>query len=167
MLIKVFFFLTGVLRCEEGEISKAEFSQPLCTAVQVGLVNFLAKCGIKPSAVVGHSSGEIGGAYASGALTIAEAIVAAFYRGQTAKSQTCRKGAMAAIGLGPEEVALFLVEGALVACENSSRSVTISGDQLAVDKTVEAIKAHDPAIFARKLHVDMAYHSCKLLLLIG
>ncbi|KAK5996429.1 Highly reducing polyketide synthase gloL [Cladobotryum mycophilum] len=151
--------LEAVLRCEEGEIAKAEFSQPLCTAVQAGLVNMLAKCGIKASSVVGHSSGEIGAAYAAGALTMAEAIVTAFYRGQTAKAQTSPKGVMAAVGLGLEAVSPFLVEGAVVACENSSKSVTLSGDKLAVAQTLEAIKAHDPAIFARKLHVDMAYHS--------
>lgn len=56
---------------------------------------------------------------------------------------------------------LFLVKGALVACDNSSKSITLSNDQEAVELTLKAVKAHDPSIFTRKLHVDMAYHSRK------
>ena len=59
----------------------AEFSQPLCTAIQIALVDTLAALGIQPDAVIGHSSGEIAGAYAAGALTAEEAILSALHRG--------------------------------------------------------------------------------------
>ena len=36
------------------------FSQPMCTAVQLGLVDLMRYWGVRPRAVVGHSSGEIG-----------------------------------------------------------------------------------------------------------
>ena len=45
---------------EKSQISMAKFSQPLCAILQIALVNLLAHWGIKPAAVVGHSSGEIG-----------------------------------------------------------------------------------------------------------
>lgn len=38
------------------------FSQTLCTVLQIALVELLSYFGIKPSAVVGHSSGEIAAA---------------------------------------------------------------------------------------------------------
>ena len=41
----------------------AEFSQTLCTVLQVGLVNLLREFGLEPSGTVGHSSGEIAAAY--------------------------------------------------------------------------------------------------------
>ncbi|EHK97193.1 putative Phthiocerol synthesis polyketide synthase type I PpsC [Glarea lozoyensis 74030] len=47
---------------ERSQISKAYLAQPLCTAIQIALVNSLTRCGIQPSAVVGHSSGEIAAA---------------------------------------------------------------------------------------------------------
>lgn len=50
---------------EQSRISEAELSQPLCTAVQIILVELLRLAGIQFSAVVGHSSGEIGAAYAA------------------------------------------------------------------------------------------------------
>lgn len=42
-----------------SRISEAEISQPCCTALQIGLVNLLSSRNIRPTAVVGHSSGEI------------------------------------------------------------------------------------------------------------
>jgi acyl transferase domain-containing protein len=142
-------------------LGKVEFAQPVCTAVQVALVNFLAKCGVKPIAVVGHSSGEIAAAYAAMAITKNEAILCAYYRGLATNCQT-RKGIMTAVGLGRDAVSPFLVDGAVVACENSDSSVTLSGDEQAVEQTLKAIKSKDLATFARRLHVDMAYHSRKI-----
>lgn len=43
-------------------------SQPLTTAIQIGLVDVLQSWGIKASSVIGHSSGEIAAAYAAGIL---------------------------------------------------------------------------------------------------
>ncbi|PHH92051.1 hypothetical protein CDD83_9169 [Cordyceps sp. RAO-2017] len=143
---------------EQDYINKTEFAQPLCTAVQIAVVNFLARCGITPCAVVGHSSGEIAAAYAAGALTASEAIVFAFARGQATRLKG-RTGLMAAVGLGRNAVLPHLAEGAIIACENSAQSVTVSGDPEAVRQTLETIKAEVPDTFARLLHVNVAYHS--------
>lgn len=141
-----------------SNVKLAEFSQPLCTAVQIGLVNALKAVGVEATGVVGHSSGEIAAAYAAGALTAGDAIVAAYYRGVVAKQQI-RPGAMAAIGLGPEEVKEFLTSQVGIACENSPRSVTLSGDADKVVEVVDAISKAKPDTLARLLKVDKAYHS--------
>lgn len=52
-----------------SRVSDSELSQPLTTAIQVALVDLLATFGVTPQYVCGHSSGEIGAAYAAGALT--------------------------------------------------------------------------------------------------
>lgn len=142
-----------------SRVQKAELSQPLCTAVQVAMVDLLASIGVEPAAVVGHSSGELAGAYAAGALTAKEAIIGAYQRGQAAKLQN-RKGAMAAVGLGWDEVEPFLNRPkVVVACENSPKSVTLSGDFDEVEATVNRIKEANPDITARMLKVEKAYHS--------
>ncbi|PYI00202.1 polyketide synthase [Aspergillus ellipticus CBS 707.79] len=142
-----------------SRVQTAELSQPLCTAVQIGLVDLFAAVGVTPAAVVGHSSGEIGAAYAAGALTAREAIIAAWQRGLAAAGQA-RPGAMAAIGLGWEEVQGFLSPPAVVvACENSPQSVTLSGDAPEVQAVVARIKTTHPTVTARLLKVDKAYHS--------
>lgn len=142
-----------------SNLHKAELSQPICTAVQVGLVDLLAAVGVSPAAVVGHSSGELAAAYAAGALTAKEAIIGAYQRGQAAKLQS-RKGAMAAVGLSRDEVEPYLNQPLVViACENSPQSVTLSGDEAEVRSTVERIKEAHPDITARLLKVEKAYHS--------
>lgn len=142
-----------------SNIQKAELSQPLCTAVQIGLIDLFASIGVEPKAVVGHSSGELAAAYAAGALTAKEAIIGAHLRGQAATLQK-KKGAMAAVGLGWDEVEKFLEPPkVLVACENSPKSVTLSGDAEAVKATVSNIKEEHPDITARLLKVEKAYHS--------
>jgi acyl transferase domain-containing protein len=44
---------------EESNVDDPEFSQTLCTVVQVALVDLLCQFKILPAAVAGHSSGEI------------------------------------------------------------------------------------------------------------
>lgn len=140
------------------EISSAEYAQPLCTAIQIGLTNLLREWKITPDGVVGHSSGEIAAAYAVGALEMRDAILVAFYRG-VASSQQKRPGAMAAVGLGRHEVSNLLSAGTTIACENSRSSVTISGDYDAVEETLDRVRQYWPDALARKLKVDRAYHS--------
>ncbi|XDG06082.1 hypothetical protein ABKA04_005697 [Annulohypoxylon sp. FPYF3050] len=119
----------------------------------------LKRLGVIPTAVVGHSSGEIAAAYAAGLISLEFAVKAAYYRGLVSSKSTTRDGSMAAIGLGAKEVARLLPEGVVVACENSPHSTTISGDRALVEQTVSTIKAVKPDVFARMLKVDMAYHS--------
>ncbi|KAI0010191.1 fatty acid synthase S-acetyltransferase [Xylariaceae sp. FL0662B] len=141
-----------------SRIDKAAFSQPLCTAVQIALVETLRSVGIKPDAVVGHSSGEIAAAFASGALTAKEAIIAAHNRGAVTRLQE-REGAMAAIGMGWGDTEPYLQPGVVIACDNAPQSVTISGDAPTVKAVVSTIKKDSPGILARLLQVEKAYHS--------
>lgn len=141
-----------------SNLDDAEFSQPLCTALQVGLVKILRLWGVKPHCVVGHSSGEIAAAFACGAIAEDEAILIAYYRGLVTKRQS-RAGGMAAIGLGRNEILPYLVSGVVIACENSPDSVTLSGDADELDKVMASLKADKPDVLNRKLRVAKAYHS--------
>ncbi|KAF2645859.1 putative polyketide synthase [Massarina eburnea CBS 473.64] len=152
--------IEGELRktAKKSRMHTAELAQPLCTAIQIGLVDALEAVGIKPSAVVGHSSGEIGAAYAAGGLSAEEAILAALCRGHASKHSN-RAGAMAAVGLSWEETAKYLVDGVNIACDNSPNVVTISGDTDKVEAIITNIRTSEPDVMARKLQVDKAYHS--------
>ena len=143
---------------KRSRVNKAEFSQPLCTAIQIALVDALASVGIQPDAVVGHSSGEIAAAYAAGSLTAGEAITVAMHRGAVTKSCQ-RPGAMAAIGMSWEETEKYLIPDVTIACHNSPKSVTISGDSHKVEEVIAAIQKLQPTVSAKRLQVDKAYHS--------
>lgn len=139
----------------------AQFSQPLCTAVQLMLVNLLRSWGVQPSSVIGHSSGEIAAAYACDALTMDEAIICAYLRGRVMVQPSKRAGAMAAVGLGVSAVEPYLRDRVVIACENSPSSTTISGDADQVDLVLESLAQEKPETFTRRLLVDRAYHSGK------
>lgn len=161
--MKHFLRLAGELLkpAETSQLYRAELSQPICTAVQIALVNALARCNIQPDAVVGHSSGEIAAAYAAGGLCVVQAMTIAYYRGYKTVSHGLN-GGMAVIGLDAASTSDYLTSGVVVACENSPKSTTISGDLHAVMKMVNTIEEQRPQVFVRQLHVDMAYHSRKL-----
>lgn len=155
-----------ILRPDDpARTSSAEISQPLCTALQVALVDLLKECDITFSAVVGHSSGEIAAAYAAGVLSAKDAILIAYYRGyhchQTKKSNG-RSGKMMAVGMTPQDAHKFCSQSCyqgriVVAAENAQSSVTLSGDSDAIDEA--KIRLDQNAVFARILNVDNAYHS--------
>ena len=143
-----------------SRLSEAEISQPCCTAIQVALVDLLTRWGVKPQGVVGHSSGEIGAAYAAGILTASEAILIAYYRGlATLDVRKIHRGGMAAIGLGSEDVMPYLRSGVIIGCENSDSSTTLTGDLEVLEQIVATIRKNAPEVFVRTLNVDCAYHS--------
>ena len=149
---------------ETSKIGHVTRSQPVCTAIQVAYVQLLARWGITPVACIGHSSGEIGAAYAAGRLTAAQAIVVAYYRGYVVgKSNNPTPGGMMAAGLSKqasdaEIEKLGLVGVIRTACVNSPESVTISGDAVGIEKIMAELQGR--GVFARKLNTDgRAYHS--------
>ncbi|KAF3010994.1 putative PKS-like protein biosynthetic cluster [Curvularia kusanoi] len=150
---------------ELTNIDKPAFSQPLCTIVQLAIIDLLASWGLKPAAVVGHSSGEIAAAYASGALAFEDACTIAYFRGlfsaDIPMTHPELRGTMLATALS-EEDALRVIETvkngrAGVACVNSPNNVTISGDMTAITEIEAALSAQ--GTWARRLRVDVAYHS--------
>ncbi|RKL31435.1 Asperfuranone polyketide synthase afoG [Fusarium proliferatum] len=154
---------------DKSRIDDPALSQPICTALQVALVDLLATWGIKPAAVVGHSSGEIGAAYATGAISQESAWRLAFYRGalssRLAKSPDHTNGAMLSVAMSSPDAMSYLEEHVgsasgrdiVVACINSPRNVTLSGSAAYIDK-IKAASDSD-GVFARKLKVDNGYHS--------
>ncbi|EEP81156.1 hypothetical protein UREG_05998 [Uncinocarpus reesii 1704] len=150
---------------ESSRIDSVVISQPICTAVQIALVDLLHYWGIKPAAVVGHSSGEIAAAYAKGAISRESAWAISYYRGQLCgkipELAPHLKGAMLVTNIGRGDVEKYLnrpLDGnATIACINSTQCVTLSGDAESIHQLETMLKADGH--LARKLKVDAAYHS--------
>ena len=142
-----------------SKINEAEISQPLCTAIQIALVDLFCQWDIEPTVSIGHSSGEIGAAYAAGLVSAPEAIIAAFCRGR-AVAHKATSGSMLAVGMGVDEVQDFLPsapEDACIACENSPNSVTLSGKAESISALRDQLSSN--GVFARELRTGKAYHS--------
>ncbi|KIX09429.1 uncharacterized protein Z518_00509 [Rhinocladiella mackenziei CBS 650.93] len=149
----------------ESRIDSPEFSQPICSVLQISLIELLRHWGVVPKATVGHSSGEIAAAYAAGYLSHEDAIKIAYWRGvysaDVGNRLGDRKGIMMAAGVSEEEAQEYLKQvpegSAVVACINSPSSVTLSGDDSSVSELERLLQAQGK--FARKLRVKTAYHS--------
>ncbi|KAH1629843.1 hypothetical protein KXX39_003331 [Aspergillus fumigatus] len=141
-----------------SQIDIPEISQTLSAAIQIALINLLKDWGISPSAVVGHSSGEVIAAYAANALSLRTAIILAYLRGRCV-SKAPSSGGMVAIGLDEASLKPYLSEGVVVACVNSPQSVNLSGDKTRLAAVVDRIKADKPETFIRYIPVPVAYHS--------
>ena len=149
-----------------SRIGSPEVAQPLCTVIQIAMVDLVRSWGITPVAVVGHSSGEIAAAYCAGALSEIASWQIAFHRGRLCQELLSReprvKGAMVAVGAGMEVLKPYLDSltapgHANAACLNSPSSVTVSGDTERINELL--VKLQGDGIFARKLAVEVAYHS--------
>ncbi|KAF2262720.1 ketoacyl-synt-domain-containing protein [Lojkania enalia] len=152
----------------DTRINEPDYSQPICTALQIALVDLLRYVGLRPQKAIGHSSGEIAAAYSIGAISPASALKIAFHRGKataTLAQSTDVRGAMLAVGLSEAKATVYLVKyreespstTIVVACINSPTNVTLAGDEVAIN-TLKT-KLEMDGVFARKLRVNVAYHS--------
>lgn len=163
--------LVHELTVGSDRVKDAALSQPLCTAVQIVMVDVLHVTGITLDAVVGHSSGEIAAAYAAGLLAAEDAIVISYYRGLHSSlagggENGSVKGGMLAVGVSYEDTTDLInipeLHGRLVieAC-NSNSSFTLSGDRESVELARDILA--DEGQFVLILQVDKAYHSHHML----
>ncbi|KAI1172506.1 putative polyketide synthase [Nemania sp. FL0916] len=160
-----------LMEASQSRVYEAAISQPICTAVQILLVDLLNAADIKFDAVVGHSSGEIAAAYAAGYLSARDAMCIAYYRGlhlfrAQSPNGTDHGGGMLAVNTTSEDLQeLFddpVFSGrASIACHNSPVNYTISGDDDALCELQTLL--NDEKKFNRRLRVDKAYHSAHMI----
>ncbi|KAJ4238054.1 hypothetical protein NW760_003487 [Fusarium oxysporum] len=168
-LASEFDLLEEILKDEaETRISDSRISQPATTAIQMALVDLLDSFHVAPNYVIGHSSGEIAAAYASGALTKEEAWEVAYYRGLVASSlaieHTRTQGSMMVVGLSVLDLDESYDDKTYpceVACVNGPRSLTLSGRKENIEGAFRELSAK--GIFCRILPVKVAYHSSDML----
>ncbi|KAL9089978.1 MAG: hypothetical protein Q9165_005507 [Trypethelium subeluteriae] len=164
------WFLIDELLKPEGasSVNDAAFSQPLCTAIQIGIVDLLRTLKTEPLVAIGHSSGEIAAAYAIGAISHHSACKIAYFRGKCAaelEASVESRGAMMSVGLSGDEIEPYFNSlrshfGSInigVACKNSPRNLTISGKKEEIDWLKSTLDRDN--VFARVLKVKVPYHS--------
>ncbi|KAL3461786.1 hypothetical protein BJX64DRAFT_288967 [Aspergillus heterothallicus] len=166
--------ILDVLQADKGTypIDEPGFAQPLCTAIQVALVDLLETFGLSPNAVVGHSSGEIAAAYCYGAISRQYALKLAYFRGVFAgklATTSTMSGAMMAVSLSEKDIQPYLAGlregeeaavGVVVGCFNSPKSITLSGDRSQLEMLQVRLKEEN--VLARLLPVPVGYHSFQM-----
>ncbi|CAK7240705.1 MAG: Type I Iterative PKS [Sporothrix thermara] len=149
------------LETNGSRLHEAAIAQPVCTALQIGLVDVLRRLGLRFGFVIGHSSGEIAAAYAAKYISARDAILIAYYRGKSVSSPTNapaeqqqqrQVGGMLAVGMaysGAREFCRSFDGRLCVAASNSPSSSTLSGDVEAMEEAEQQLKAK--SVFVRRL----------------
>lgn len=148
-----------------SRVQLSHISQPLTTAIQIGLHDLLNALGIPLAAVVGHSSGEIAALYAAGFISAEDAIRISFYRGaysHLARSSAGIPGKMIAVKMTADDAIEFCQRPQFrgrvtLAAQNSKTNVTLSGDADAIDEAKMLLD--EAGVVVKNLQVQVAYHS--------
>ncbi|MEV7197033.1 beta-ketoacyl synthase N-terminal-like domain-containing protein, partial [Streptomyces sp. NPDC093510] len=153
--------LMDVLRAADGApaLERPDVVQPALFAVGVSLAGLWRDHGVEPSAVLGHSCGEISAAAVAGALSLDDSarVVALWSQAQATLSG---RGDMVSVMAPVTDVAARLEEygGRLgVAAVNGPSSVIVSGDTDAATELVARLTAE--GLHARRIAVGLAAHS--------
>lgn len=141
-----------------SRMASTQVAQTANFAIQYALTRLWSSWGIEPDAVVGHSVGEVAAAWASGALSLEQAVAVSFHR-STQQQRTAGEGTMLATGLTEEQARRFCAEteGISVAAINGLTSVVLAGDRPALEEV--DLLLEELGVFHRFLDVEVAYHS--------
>jgi len=140
-------------------------------ASQWGMFQILGRLGLRPDAVVGHSSGELPALAAAGALTAAGALategsleqalgrLAAVFRRLEAAGRIPRAALIAVgAGRGRVESAIRAIGGSsVVAIDNCPRQVVLAGPVGEAETIAAALKTE--GVLCESLPFDRAYHT--------
>ncbi|MFC9268182.1 SDR family NAD(P)-dependent oxidoreductase [Streptomyces zhihengii] len=154
--------LEDVLRGVPGapSLERVDVVQPALFAVMVSLAALWRSYGVEPSAVVGHSQGEIAAAYVAGGLSLKDAARIVAVRSQLVRDRLAGRGGMMSVALGAERAEELIApfDGAVsVAAVNGPSSVVVAGDPAALDEI--AARCESDGVRARRVNVDYASHT--------
>ncbi|MFI6298517.1 SDR family NAD(P)-dependent oxidoreductase [Nonomuraea sp. NPDC050790] len=142
----------------EGKLEGSDVIQPVLFAVMVALAKVWRSLGVEPSAVLGHSQGEIIAACVAGALSLEDAAKVVVLRSR-ALTRLGDRGGMVALPV-PVERAGELIEpwaGRLwPAVHSGPESCVIGGD---ADALEEFTAAHGESLNARRVAIGYAAHT--------
>ncbi len=145
-----------------SKMGDTEFAQPAIFSIQVAVARQLESWGVRPTAVIGHSAGEIAAAHIAGILSLSEAARVVVMRGRLMQAAT-GKGKMASVRLPAAAVAEELSCGGecvSIAAINSPQSTVVSGERDRVDALLAGWSAR--GIGSVALPVDYAFHSAQM-----
>lgn len=153
----------------QNELDEVQFAQPAIFMIQCALLELFKTWGVYPDCVVGHSSGEVAAAYASGALSLAEATRLVFQRATLQQSKS-GSGRMLAVALDRTGVEKLLDELGVsattannqanqveIACVNAPANTVICGREDALQPVIA--KFNEQNVQNVLLAGNIAFHS--------
>src|SRR5215469_5105966 len=143
----------------ESRMHDTEVAQPALFVLQTALAAMWARFGVKPAAVVGHSSGEVAAAYVAGIYTLEDALRLAYHRGRVMQ-RISGHGAMAAVRMSEEDARQAIAgkeDRLAVAAVNGPASTVLSGERDALAEVLNRLRAQ--RIASDQISNIYAFHS--------
>nr|WP_230423479.1 type I polyketide synthase [Streptomyces radicis] len=143
----------------DGDLARVDVVQPLSWAVMVSLARLWEWLGVRPSAVVGHSQGEVAAAVVAGALSLDDGARVVALRSALIGERLAGRGGMVsvAVGAGEAEESLSPFGGLSVAAVNGPSSTVVAGDPAALEAWMGACEERGWRV--RRIAVDYASHT--------
>ncbi|GAA2247523.1 hypothetical protein GCM10010232_38440 [Streptomyces amakusaensis] len=146
----------------EGLLGRVDVVQPVLWAVMVSLGRLWRACGVVPSAVVGHSQGEIAAAVVAGGLSLEDGARVVALRSRAILALAGGGGMVSvAGGRAVVEELIGVFGGRLsVAAANGPGSTVVSGEPGALEELLGLCEGR--GVRARRVPVDYASHSVQV-----
>ena len=145
-----------------SKIDDTAIAQPAIFALQIALADLWKARGVTPTAVIGHSVGEVAAAYCAGIYTLNDAIRIIYHRSRL-QGTTRGSGRMVAVAISPDK-AKELIQGyenqIAITAINSPGLVTLAGETEILETLIEPLV--NEKVFVRWLNVDYAFHTHKM-----
>ncbi|CAA9255940.1 MAG: Modular polyketide synthase, partial [uncultured Corynebacteriales bacterium] len=157
--------LEDVLRGADGapSLERVDVVQPALWAVMVSLAALWRSYGVEPSAVVGHSQGEIAAACVAEALSLQDGARVVALRSRLVRDRLAGFGGMMSIALPVQRVEELLTPyggRVSVAAVNGPAAVVVAGEPGALDELLAVCTRDD--VRARRVAVDYASHTAQV-----
>lgn len=146
---------------ESSQLARVDVVQVVLFTLQVGLVALWRLWGVNPSAVIGHSMGEVAAAHVAGILSLEDALYIICQRSLMLR-RVSGQGGMLATELSFEQAHEFLIQQACtdrvsVAVNNGANAAVLSGDIETINQLTRVFETQQR--FCRQVKIGFASHS--------
>ncbi|MER5950453.1 condensation domain-containing protein [Streptomyces sp. NPDC001904] len=131
--------------------------QPIIFAIQVGIARWLESKGVLPSAVAGHSIGEVAACVIAGILDIPDAARLVHHYSDQQRRVAGPHCGMAAFELSAAELTPHLRTGVSIAARNGPRTTILAGERAVLETMVTELQASE--VLCAMVRVDLPAHS--------
>ncbi|WP_372455302.1 MULTISPECIES: SDR family NAD(P)-dependent oxidoreductase [Streptomyces violaceusniger group] len=153
--------LLDVLRetSDDSVLERVDVVQPALWAVMVSLAQVWRSLGIEPSAVIGHSQGEIAAACVAGALSLEDGARLVALRSRLIAQELAGHGGMVSLATSTEQARELLTgrDDVWIAAVNGPTSTVIAGTPGGLAEVAAA--AESAGLRTRTIPVDYASHT--------
>lgn len=149
-------------------------AQPLLFAIDYALGRLILSWGIRPTALLGHSAGELVAATFAGVVSLRDAV--SMVRARVREAVKIPAGGMLAVAASEEQLLPYLTDDVGIAAVNANQQVMLAGSKAPLDAVAQRLKAdrftvvpvpatspfHSPAMAPASDAVEIAYRAIPL-----